>query len=74
VPTPATCDQPGPTGTSLYAVEGLPDSSPVCSAQSASARDARFMAAELSGHEFHRPRQLPEYVDRWRCGKADPAG
>lgn len=41
------------------------------------AADADFMASvivasDLAGHESHGIRRLPEYVDRWRAGKADP--
>jgi LDH2 family malate/lactate/ureidoglycolate dehydrogenase len=42
-----------------------------------SAADADFMAglivaSDLAGHESHGMRRLPEYVGRWREGKADP--
>jgi LDH2 family malate/lactate/ureidoglycolate dehydrogenase len=40
--------------------------------------DAGFMAgliaaSDLAGHESHGIRRLPEYVDRWRSGHADPS-
>lgn len=31
-----------------------------------------IVASDLAGHESHGIRRLPEYVDRWRAGKADP--
>ncbi|WP_284982526.1 Ldh family oxidoreductase [Arthrobacter sp. efr-133-TYG-118] len=41
------------------------------------AQNADFMAgvivaSDLAGHESHGIRRLPEYVDRWRAGNADP--
>jgi hydroxycarboxylate dehydrogenase B len=80
MPTATTCGPPpGPKETSLYAAEGLTQFvAGVLGAIGTSDPDARFMAevivaAELSGHECHGLRRLPEYVDRWRCGKANPA-
>ncbi|AQW55985.1 Ldh family oxidoreductase [Streptomyces violaceusniger] len=40
--------------------------------------DADFMAgvivaSDLAGHESHGMRRLPEYVGRWRAGKANPS-
>ena len=78
--TASTCDPPpGPERTSVYAAEALTSFvTGVLGAIGTSKPDARFMAdvivaAELSGHECHGLRRLPEYVDRWRSGKADPA-
>ena len=80
MPGTSACDPPpGPQGTSLYSAEGLTRFvADVLGAVGTSDPDARWMAelivaAELAGHECHGLRRLPEYVDRWRCGKADPA-
>lgn len=50
----------------------------VLEAIGANPQDAAFMAgvivaADLSGHESHGLRRLPEYVERWRTGDAVPA-
>lgn len=76
---PAPSTHHDSTRTSLYAVEGLTRFvAGVLGAIGTSAPDAQWMAelivgAEVSGHECHGLRRLPEYVDRWRSGKADPA-
>src|SRR5690349_16899803 len=32
-----------------------------------------IVASDLAGHESHGMRRLPEYVERWRSGRLDPA-
>src|SRR5689334_25158416 len=32
-----------------------------------------IVASDLAGHESHGMRRLPEYVERWRGGRLDPA-
>jgi len=80
MPDPSACDPPpGSEATPLYAAEELTRFvAGVLRAIGTSEPDARFMAevivaAEISGHECHGLRRLPEYVARWRCGAANPA-
>lgn len=52
--------------TSVLARIGMP-------AANADFMASLIVASDLAGHESHGIRRLPEYVDRWRAGKADPS-